>query len=348
MTSTDTAVYGRNETADVTIAHDTVSARHCELTIANGTYTLRDLGSTNGTFVNGNRISNSVQLHPGDQVHLGTAAFEFKEGRLERQPHRDAVVGATSTQAEPKIANRTANSSPQTALILKGLAVAAALVLVTVFVTRSCSTTDLYAAPPDLEEKIELAENAVVLIVCPGGDPDDPWQDASSGSGWPLQVQQDNVIVTNHHVVEQCLDLHNGRVIVDYGEGEDDYEVAEVQAFDYYNDLAIITVSFEIDPLPTAGPPKKGHWVMAIGNPLDNVDSYTSGSVSNYDDFIIVTDAAINPGNSGGPLINAEGEVIGINTAKEMSSDVDNIGYAGALRLLCDELIDCTRNQWKD
>ena len=87
---------------------------------------------------------------------------------------------------------------------------------------------------------------------------------------------------------------------------------------------------------------------MAIGNPLENVDSYTSGSVSNYDEFIIVTDAAINPGNSGGPLINANGEVIGINTAKEMSSDVDNIGYAGALRLLCEELIDCTRDQWMD
>ena len=212
--------------------------------------------------------------------------------------------------------------------------------------TTPPTTIDLYARPSDIEEKIALAEAAVVLIVCPGHDWEE-FSDASFGSGWPLRAGDENVIVTNHHVIEQCLDLHDGDVIVDYGDGQDDYDFGEVYSFDSYNDLAIITVPFDIDPLPTAGPPKKGHWVMAVGNPVGEIDHFTFGFVSNYDDFTIVTDAAINPGNSGGPLINAAGEVIGVNTAKLMSSDVDNVGYAGALRRLCDKLIACTNNQWR-
>ena len=218
--------------------------------------------------------------------------------------------------------------------------------------SRSAVAIDLYARPPDIEAKIARAEEAVVLIVCAGQDRDN-WSDLSSGSGWPLRVSDGNVIVTNHHVIEQCLELDNGRVVVDYGDADwgnnyEDFALGQVANSDSANDLAIIEVPFVIDALPTAGPPKKGHWVMAVGNPVGEIDSFTFGSVSNYRDRTIVTDAAINPGNSGGPLINAAGQVVGVNTGKLQSSEVDNVGYAGALRRLCDKLIACSPDQWRE
>ena len=383
---TAVVVYGRTASADVTVANGSVSARHCEITESNGRFTLRDLGSSNGTFVNGKRLDGPVEVHQGDSVHLGTAAFEFRAGRLERQATLDAVIGTTPPKARPKIADSESTRQPKPLLVAAGVAIVAGLIAVGVLVTRDSSPTsataetpttadtpaaaeapgtsaptttmkpivtaappttiDLYSQPSDIEEKIAIAEEAVVLIVCPGVEED--FSDAGSGSGWPLRAGSENVIVTNHHVVEQCIDLHEGQVIVDYGEGENDYDVGDVFSFDYYNDLAIIKVPFDIEPLPTAGPPKKGHWVMAVGNPDSGIDSVTFGRVSNYFDFEIVTDAAINPGNSGGPLINAKGEVVGVNTLKLIGEEVDNIGIAGALRLLCDELIDCTSDQWLD
>ena len=87
---------------------------------------------------------------------------------------------------------------------------------------------------------------------------------------------------------------------------------------------------------------------MAVGNPVGEIDSFTFGVVSNYRDRTIVTDAAINPGNSGGPLINAAGEVVGVNTEKIQSDEVDNVGYAGALIRLCDKLINCSLEQWQE
>jgi S1-C subfamily serine protease len=211
---------------------------------------------------------------------------------------------------------------------------------------------DLYARPSDLAAKIALAEEAVVLIVCAGEDSVN-WSDASSGSAWPLRVSGKNVLVTNHHVIEQCLELDDGRVYVDYGDAEwgnnyEDFVIGQVFKSDFVNDLAIIEVPLDIDALPTAGPPKKGHWVMAVGNPVGEIDSFTFGMVSNYRDRTIVTDAAINPGNSGGPLINAAGQVVGVNTGKLQSSEVDNVGYAGALQRLCDKLIKCAPNQWQN
>jgi hypothetical protein len=175
----------------------------------------------------------------------------------------------------------------------------------------------------------------------------------AGGTGWPIEIgsQDTTLVVTNHHVVEDCTDATDTvrlRVGDRVGEGR-------VLSFDSDNDLAIVETALSATPLPTAdNEPKIGHWVMAVGNPGSFVPglgdealtegslvgSVNQGTVTNLINEFIYTDAAINPGNSGGPLVNAAGEVLGVNTFKDVSAD--NIGIAVDMRQLCVKLLTCS------
>jgi len=151
------------------------------------------------------------------------------------------------------------------------------------------------------------------------------------GSGTGFIIDADGSILTNHHVVERAdrivVKLSDGRVLR-----------AHIIGTDPETDIALIKVESS-EPLPVApigdsSSLRMGEWVCAIGNPLGYEHTVTVGVVSYlgrklFDaslDNYIQTDAAISFGNSGGPLINARGEVIGINTA--ISSRATNIGFA--------------------
>jgi serine protease Do len=128
-------------------------------------------------------------------------------------------------------------------------------------------------------------------------------------------------VVTNNHVVEKADEI---QVIL---KGGDDSFPAEIVGRDPETDLALLKIEAERD-LPTLGfgnsdQLQVGQWVMAIGNPFGLDHTVTAGIISAkgrvigagpYDNFL-QTDASINPGNSGGPLLNMDGEVVGINTA---------------------------------
>jgi serine protease Do len=145
-----------------------------------------------------------------------------------------------------------------------------------------------------------------------------PHREQSLGTGFI--ISSDGYILTNNHVVngadEVMVKLSDGREVK-----------GEIKGADEKVDLALIKIS-EKERLPFAelgdsDTLEVGEWVMAIGNPFGLSHTVTAGIVSAkgrvigsgpYDDFI-QTDASINPGNSGGPLFNAEGRVIGVNTA---------------------------------
>jgi len=139
----------------------------------------------------------------------------------------------------------------------------------------------------------------------------------AAGSGFVLNP--DGYIVTNNHVVEDATDIQ-----VKLADGRE--LPAKVIGRDPKTDLALLKVEatgLPIVPLGDSSALQVGEPVMAIGNPFGLEQTVTTGIVSAtgrvigsgpYDNFI-QTDASINPGNSGGPLINARGEVIGINTA---------------------------------
>ncbi|MBQ9484973.1 trypsin-like peptidase domain-containing protein [Candidatus Saccharibacteria bacterium] len=163
----------------------------------------------------------------------------------------------------------------------------------------------------------------------------------SSAAGTGIIVTADGYILTNKHVIDGATKIN---VVLDDGTT---YENVKLVVTDPLNDIAFLKISDVTDLKPaTLGNSKTitvGQQVIAIGNALGQYqNSVTSGIISgtgrsltatdstgsmseNLTDMI-QTDAAINSGNSGGPLLNAAGEVIGINTAT--GSGVENIGFA--------------------
>jgi len=154
-------------------------------------------------------------------------------------------------------------------------------------------------------------------------------KERSLGSGF--LIDKDGYIVTNNHVVENADEI---KVKLNDGTDFD----ARIVGRDPKTDLALIKIKREENlPFLTLGDSDKlkvGQWVVAIGSPFGLEQTVTAGIVSAkgrvigsgpYDDFI-QTDASINPGNSGGPLLNMDGEVVGINTA--IISGGQGIGFA--------------------
>ncbi|PSB27439.1 HhoA/HhoB/HtrA family serine endopeptidase [Chlorogloea sp. CCALA 695] len=154
------------------------------------------------------------------------------------------------------------------------------------------------------------------------------------GTGSGFIVNANGQILTNSHVVNGAdtvsVTLKDGRTFKGEVLGEDpvtDVAVIKIEA----NDLPII-------PIGNSDGLRPGEWVIAIGNPLGLDNTVTAGIVSATDRSssdigvsdkrvgFIQTDAAINPGNSGGPLLNARGEVIGMNTA--IISGAQGLGFA--------------------
>ena len=166
-------------------------------------------------------------------------------------------------------------------------------------------------------------------------------ESTSVGSGIIIgQTDSELLILTNNHVVEG-----NEKLTVSFVDNES--VEANVKGTDSTKDLAVVAVKISdvkdstMDEIAVAtmGDSSKlevGEQVVAIGNALGYGQSVTSGIVSaterTLDGYeggtLIQTDAAINPGNSGGALLNSNGEVIGINTAKVATDSVEGMGYA--------------------
>lgn len=159
------------------------------------------------------------------------------------------------------------------------------------------------------------------------------------GIGSGVIFSEDGYVLTNYHVIENANQV---RVIFSTGQ-----EVAaKVVNYDADADLAVVKITEDVEmpgvaELGNSDNLKAGEDVIAIGNPLgkEYLGSVTNGIISavNRDvdlsgngkkTNLIQTNAAINPGNSGGPLINASGQVIGINTAKIQAEGVEGIGFA--------------------
>ncbi|MFG6202573.1 S1C family serine protease, partial [Nonomuraea sp. JJY05] len=161
--------------------------------------------------------------------------------------------------------------------------------------------------------------------------------ETGSGGGSGFVVDGRGHIVTNAHVIRgsdrATVVLNDGRRINARVIGEDDDEDLAVLEVDYPRELTPAT-------LGRSGDLAVGDQVLAIGSPLGLSGTVTAGIVSALDREVrlgsarrtaVQTDASINPGNSGGPLVNARGEVVGVNTAIASGRGGGNIGIGFAI-----------------
>ena len=201
-----------------------------------------------------------------------------------------------------------------------------------------------------------------------------PEQREVQGSGSGIIIGKNDtelLIATNYHVVDGAETLSVG--FCDSTACE-----AKVKGYDSEKDLAVVAVSLDdidsdtmdaisIATIGNSDNLKVGEQVLAIGNALGYGQSVTTGIVSaknrqlNSDDTVgdydsdsnsatnlIQTDAAINPGNSGGALLNMNGEVVGINSAKLASTEVEGIGYAIAISDVTDTIESLMNEETRD
>ncbi|MDY6774026.1 MAG: trypsin-like peptidase domain-containing protein, partial [Candidatus Nanohaloarchaea archaeon] len=185
-------------------------------------------------------------------------------------------------------------------------------------------------ASTPLPEIFEMAKHSVVSVQTEGPN------GGAQGSGFVYSSE--GYIVTNEHVVQGATEVE-----VTFLSGKQ--RQAKIVGADPYTDLAVLKVDpegLDLQPLSLGeiGEVRVGDRVAAIGNPFGLSGSMTSGIVSQKNRLlrtegqfsipnVLQTDAAINPGNSGGPLLNMQGEVIGVNTAISSKTGTFNgVGFA--------------------
>ncbi|MBK5289421.1 MAG: trypsin-like peptidase domain-containing protein [Acidimicrobiia bacterium] len=206
--------------------------------------------------------------------------------------------------------------------------------------SRPVQNTSVIGKAEDVQSVLARIDNAVVAIRT-GSAVDEGLfsgrSQAGGGEGTGFVISSDGVIVTNSHVVADA----GGRIEVEFSDGTK--QAAELLGRAAEFDLAVIKVNAKNLPTAKLGSSdaiQVGDQVIAVGNALalQGGLSVTQGIISGkgrpvpeeatgitlYD--MLQTDAAINPGNSGGPLVNANGEVIGINTA--LAGGSQNVGFA--------------------
>jgi serine protease Do len=242
--------------------------------------------------------------------------------RLDLSP----VSSAQSTMAVPPM-NSAPLSGPVDASTFRNIAKAMSPAVVNIRSTskqRAQEMTEFFGGGDDLLERFFGGRGG-------GGGGNQnrqrpPREQETQAAGTGFVISKDGLILTNNHVVEGATKIE----VTFFGEESDIFHEATLVGRDALTDSALIQLKEPKKDLTEvkfgdSGQMQPGDWVMAIGNPFGLAHTVSVGVISatarsfpiaqqRFAD-VLQTDAAINPGNSGGPLLNARGEVVGINTA---------------------------------
>jgi hypothetical protein len=152
-----------------------------------------------------------------------------------------------------------------------------------------------------------------------------------------------SLVITNHHVIENCMGTKNVSVVLSNGTSVP----GKIVSWNSSNDVAGVATVTSIPALQWIGsPPRQGWWVGVLGSPLGKSNVLTTGIISSINNLAktFTMTAAINPGNSGGPVFDSTGRVLGLATSKNLLSSgeiAEGFGNAHGVPLLCSTVVVC-------
>ena len=338
-------VLGRGEDCDIVLDDEKTSRRHAALTpLPDGTVMVEDLGSTNGTFVDGSSIASATALRPGGTLTIGDTRLALAGGPPPAgtpptlgdsraalgEPPPSSARPPTPSRIERLALTRSARRTQLiagAALALAGIGALVGILFATGVVGGS--------SEPAVTEVVEQAKprTARVLITASG-------EEAGNGSGWVYDAEQ-GIVVTNWHVVNagESFSVRLG--------DEKRERPAELVAAAPCEDLAAVRVAdtsgFETMPLGSQAGLRQGDTVVTVGYPgslaadspltanqgvvsvvkTTSKDLLYTGQLPN----VIQIDAQFNPGNSGGPAVDLDGRLLGVTTFANPEAEFEGQRY---------------------
>lgn len=294
----------------------------------------------------------AADAQPAYQQGAYQAGATAQQPRAQAAPQHAAPMPATATVDTRTVVKTKTKKLPVFLSSLAGLVVGAVLVIALVM-TGALNIGDTNVEAPALENggtqtiKIESEDTTLAEAVAAKALPSVVSISAvnersgEGGIGSGVILDTDGNVLTNYHVIQ-------GATAINVEVNEESYE-AELVGSDASSDLAVLKINgidkSQLTPIEIgdSNDITVGEWVMAIGSPFGNEQSVSTGIVSalyrstalsgtsgtSIYANMIQTDAAINPGNSGGALVNAEGQLIGINSVIESySGSSSGVGFA--------------------
>ena len=202
---------------------------------------------------------------------------------------------------------------------------------------RSDPQHDGYVQPRSVGDLVEKTQESTVSVYC-----DVSKDDFAMGTAWAIELKNGmdetnpTTLITNHHVIEDCIGGKGKVTIALPGQSKRDAIVVD---WDAKNDLAVLASKSKYPVLKLSeSEPYPGYWVMAFGSADGYEGSVAFGNVLNvYGNDLLITNN-LSHGNSGGPLIDNEGNVIGVTT---WGSTTEQYNGAVSLDAFCVKILDC-------
>jgi S1-C subfamily serine protease len=196
---------------------------------------------------------------------------------------------------------------------------------------------DGYVPPRSIEQLVERTQESTVTVWC------EPKNDkVSQGTAWAIELEKDStktnptVLITNHHVIDTCIGQGD---VITVALPYEDPVAAELVRWDAENDLAVLRTKLDLPILDLSGyDTYPGYWVMALGSADGYEGSVSFGNVINSNRTEILVTNNISGGSSGGPLVDNEGNVVGVVT---WSLDEEQYNGAVSLNAFCLKILEC-------
>jgi S1-C subfamily serine protease len=196
---------------------------------------------------------------------------------------------------------------------------------------------DGYVPPRSIQQLVDRTQSSTVTIWC-----EPAIGNGSQGTAWAIDLKTEvsdeypTTLITNHHVIEDCIGVeHELLIALPFEEPIP----AVITKWDEENDIAVIASTLELPVLQlSTSAPWPGYWVMSLGSADGYEGSVSFGNVINSNSAELLITNNISQGSSGGPLIDNEGNVVGVTS---WGNDVEQYNGAKSLDAFCAKILEC-------